>query len=94
MRTHHQRRFFYVGTIGLLIMYAGAIILLILSFGGCAIMSGCSKIRHDRGSYFSPRPAATANELTGSAASLRATRQEDRVKASSALGKADGRRHA
>jgi hypothetical protein len=40
MRTHYQKRFFYVGTMGLLIMYAAAIILLILSFGGCAIMSG------------------------------------------------------
>jgi len=37
MRTHHQRRFFYAGTIGLLIMYTTAIILLILSFGGCAV---------------------------------------------------------
>jgi hypothetical protein len=40
MRTHYQRRFFYASTIGLLTMYAGALILLILSFGGCAIMSG------------------------------------------------------
>jgi hypothetical protein len=79
MRTHYQRRFFYAGTIGLLIMYASAIILLILSFGGCAIMSGSSKTRHDRRSYFSPRPAAFANELTGSTASRRATRREDHV---------------
>jgi len=39
MRIHYQRQFFYAGTIGLLIMYACAIILLILSFGGCAIVS-------------------------------------------------------
>jgi hypothetical protein len=37
MRTHHQRRFFYASTVGLLIMYTTAIILLILSFGGCAV---------------------------------------------------------
>jgi hypothetical protein len=79
MRTHYQRRFFYAGTFGLLIMYASAIVLLILSFGGCAIMSGSSKIRHDGRSYFGPRPADMANVLTGSTASLRATRQEDHV---------------
>ena len=37
MRTHYQRRLFYASTIGLLIMYISAIILLILSFGGRAI---------------------------------------------------------
>jgi hypothetical protein len=37
MRAHYQRRLFYAGTIGLVIMYVGAIILLILSFGGRAI---------------------------------------------------------
>jgi hypothetical protein len=40
MRTRYQRQFLYVSTIGLLIMYASAMILLILSFGGCAIMGG------------------------------------------------------
>jgi hypothetical protein len=40
MRTHYQRRVFYAGTIGLLILYACAMILLILSFGGCAIKGG------------------------------------------------------
>jgi hypothetical protein len=40
MRTYYQRRFLYAGAIGLLVMYASAIILLILSFGGCAIISG------------------------------------------------------
>jgi hypothetical protein len=37
MRTHYQRRLFYASTIGLLILYVSAIILLILSFGGRAI---------------------------------------------------------
>jgi hypothetical protein len=40
MRAHYQRRLFYAGTVGLLIMYASAIILLILSFGGCGIRAG------------------------------------------------------
>lgn len=34
MQTQHQRRLLFAGTVGLLILYAGAVALLVLSFKG------------------------------------------------------------